>query len=386
MSLHYTDSGYIALCDNGYVAETDDCPCCGDEVFSAIEYGGIFKKAAIPNPLASNTLVNWCSVEAFSNAPYGHYYGFNGSYFLAVTFPNCGHQHIYKSTNGVDWELVAESDEYHCWDFGSLKWYDDRWVIEHYDNHGSWTTIYPYITSSTDGIIWTISEEAGGFTMSYGSELSYHDIDNSFRYLFGYWSTVNETWTNYSRSTTDYETWFDSAFTVSNIPSDVLSEYNTWGVRIWKMIKVNGTYYGIGYYRTGNYPVTTAQYPLLATSTDGLNWTDTDLSVRRAGYPIRDIAWNGSMFLLFVNSRLYTSPDGLNWTSRVSSFGSAYAAIWMDWNSEAECWVAIDPSNYRFYLSVDGINWTIHDSASRPVFMLNTPYSHPPLVDSREQE
>ena len=61
---------------------------------------------------------------------------------------------------------------------------------------------------------------------------------------------------------------------------------------------------------------------MLATSPDGINWTQGTSSF---GTTILTIAHNGVQWVAAGDSGLLaTSPDGINWTQGTSSFGTKY--------------------------------------------------------------
>lgn len=157
-------------------------------------------------------------------------------------------------------------------------------------------------------------------------------------------------------------------------------------------VKHNGTrYISYGYY-------TTYQAPFIATSEDGLNWTQREVPAANFLGQIRDMAFNGNVCVgagvngamiysndggltwsqkpfanqaykiacngtIFVailspntSSQYYTSPDGITWTARNGGFTCSHIAA----NGGTFGMVSYTGSgNTSFYSGTDGIAWTL---------------------------
>jgi len=92
------------------------------------------------------------------------------------------------------------------------------------------------------------------------------------------------------------------------------------------------------------------------------NWTASSLnSIWGGNFFIRGIAWNGSVWCVVADgAKIATSPDGINWTDRT---GSLNAAGWgvlgindIVWNGSVFCIVGDGTS---VGTSADGITWTV---------------------------
>jgi deoxycytidylate deaminase len=90
----------------------------------------------------------------------------------------------------------------------------------------------------------------------------------------------------------------------------------------------------------------------LATSTDGINWTQ-----RTSGIGvILSIAYGQGMFVAVeIGGKLITSTDGINWTQRTSSFDTTHISGAITYGQGM--FVAVG-YNGKLATSTDGINWT----------------------------
>jgi hypothetical protein len=95
----------------------------------------------------------------------------------------------------------------------------------------------------------------------------------------------------------------------------------------------------------------------LATSTDGINWTQ-----RTSGIGvILSIAYGQGMFVAVeIGGKLITSTDGINWTQRTSSFTAAYSIMVVTYGQGM---FVAGGSNGKLATSTDGINWTQRTSS-----------------------
>lgn len=91
---------------------------------------------------------------------------------------------------------------------------------------------------------------------------------------------------------------------------------------------------------------------VVATSTDGVNWTTAVIGPVTAG-GAEEIAWNGSLFIAIEGVNTYASTDGVNWTTGTVSGATFLISI----ASDGTRFVALDLDGTA-YTSTDGVTWT----------------------------
>jgi hypothetical protein len=90
-------------------------------------------------------------------------------------------------------------------------------------------------------------------------------------------------------------------------------------------------------------------------STDGINWTVGSMPANRSWWMPQ---WNGSIWVVntYDSSNIATSPDGINWTNRtISGYTGGF-----DHAADPVSGIFAIPgyNQANGYTSTDGINWT----------------------------
>jgi len=117
---------------------------------------------------------------------------------------------------------------------------------------------------------------------------------------------------------------------------------------------VNGFLYSLstGVTRRSNY-IEMAQHVIV--DSQGNIWAANDSTNWQRvadGFDVRDVVWNGSMFVAVGEDVIYTSNDGINWTLRTTSYDTN-AVTWGD-----DMFVAVSSKgDGRVITSSDGIHW-----------------------------
>lgn len=135
--------------------------------------------------------------------------------------------------------------------------------------------------------------------------------------------------TNYSAYSTDGKTWVQTP----NLPT----------TQAWDLIT-----FGAGIFIATSTSVTSG---IAATSTDGVTWTQRQLST--GGYWTK-MAYANGIFVGAMSAYIHTSTDGISWTYR-ASIGGYYNFKLIAFNGSL--WMAIN-ENTGIYTSPDGITWT----------------------------
>ncbi len=234
---------------------------------------------------------------------------YNGQYWVLASSAGTA-----RSTDGVNWSNTATGTAFR----GPPAWNGYRWVVG-----GPSGTIY----YSTDGITWTSASNpfssSGNVSVAWGGDKFIAGIDDfgpSDRLAYSY----------------DGITWVGLGTPFSP------STRRMWG----------GIVYGNGVWVIG------VDEAVIRSSDGGFTWTSHSAAVTSA--PIVDVAWNGNLFML-VNTLqpniLATSSNGSNWTAQsASSIGVSSATeqrMSVAWNGTA------------WYLSVtSGTNTALFRSAT----------------------
>ena len=125
---------------------------------------------------------------------------------------------------------------------------------------------------------------------------------------------------------------------------------------------------------TGTRVVAVGDFGSLATSPDGLAWTNHGSDFQSSGPYLRDVAYNGvRLVAVGLGGRIYTSSSGTAWTLRSSGiFSHLQAVVWGGHASEGGAGVWLAAGDARTVLtSPDGITWTSRDIGNVPASDLN---------------
>jgi hypothetical protein len=236
--------------------------------------------------------------------------GTNGSYYLYVSGIK-----VFKSTDGASWTqsgtlpLATNMTEGNTVQHG-IAWGNGKWLIVGGTTFGL-AAFYPVVWSSSDGVTWTnITSNLtnSGFPNSgknYVENICFNG--NSFfvccnSSMYGATSTDGVTWSLTSSLRTAW------GVTAAGNPVAIgeLFAATAPGTGRNAGIRWNGSYYmAVGYSETKLTASTfTSAYPVCATSTDGVTWTNRP-ALRNAvtaagylGYPSL-LCWNGSVWYIY---------------------------------------------------------------------------------------
>lgn len=289
--LHYGENGLLIACDNGLVAETDDCPCGlwvagGQSNNVAVSLGGInwvnyncpivdtrsiatdgniFVAVGGGGEIKIATSIDgkiWTARESLGIDNINGI-AWNGSYFIAVGGREPGQ--ILKSSNGINWSIINLDDTLAL---GCVAWNGSRWVACGATFDGV-TTFVNVTAISSNGTNWTIYND---------------DIPNILSIA---WNGF--LWLGSGNTSIDGISW----------TARVTASYGTiWNGEFW-LCEGNG---------------------VILKSFDAIDWVNTGFNIKE----VFNIGWNGSLFVLVGNdfigatitSVVYTSKDGENWTFR----------------------------------------------------------------------
>ena len=253
-----------------------------------------------------------------------------------------------QSLPGEEWTEIDTVTTNNLWD---VTWGNGQYVAV--GNNGT-------ILTSSDGGTW--SKQISGtsahiYGVSWGNNqfvavgyLSFDDaLDHGHNWENYYGSTVltspdGVTWTrrnvHYGASTASYYDNF-KPFNTSNPLFCVI-----WGDN--KFVAVGG-------------PVlaTEVMWGTIVSSADGINWNEIDdLPHELHFHSISDVVWNGRIYVAVTESsnNIFTSTDGVNWTS--SNLDMSYSFLnSIAWNGNQ--FTAVGKS---ILTSPEGTNWTEHSS------------------------
>lgn len=292
---------------DGQVTGAGDLTQMTDTLFVAV--------GATPSIITSTDGLTWTSATGTLFSGEGRDVKYNGSIWVAV---GQGTNTILYSTNGVNWS-PATGTTFSTGGLG-LDWSGSRWVAV-----GSGTNA---ILTSLDGITWT----ATGITTP-----TFVFQGNSVKWNGRIWVAVgyNSTGNPHIYYSYDGLTWVGASGTFF----DGYGSGVDWNGSRWVAV--------------GN----DSGDNVVATSTDGITWTQSGITGSFTGVNALDVVWNGKMWVMtgLGTTTFYYSTDGLTWLAGSGTMFSSYGSG-LAWNGLK--WVAVGTTTNSILTSTDGINWS----------------------------
>lgn len=218
---------------------------------------------------------------------------------------------------------------------------------------GSTTTTN--VITSTDGVSWVYRTTTTAMlvnAMAYG--LGYYVAVGSVTGAM--YSTDLVTWVTASTGTTTFVDLIFANNTFVALGNNNTSYYSQTATSWTSNNLTNGSYYKVHYY---NSLFITGGSSRIATSPDGITWTNITTSPASSASSIYGIADNGSLVVLVGSAGLIlTSTDGVTWFQRAMTTSPGFFGI--TWTGNA--FIAVGSTNHWY--SSDGINWVQINTAS----------------------
>lgn len=271
----------------------------------------------------------------------------NGEFFLATNTNK-----VYKSYDAITWNSGTTITGGNIRD---ISWNGTYFLVVKETSGFNYTINY-----STDGISWSGSTTAGGlYTYNSIASNTTYDVAVSNQ------NTGNQVciW----RSSNKGVNW-------SNNSTGLLSQGVT-------AIEANGKFYISG---------TLSSVPKSYYSTDGISWTDLGTSISNS--QLKGVAYNGNIYVAggfpsgTTDNHMATSTDGINWTQYSTTFRSAGKIIW---NGDYFFMLNEAGSNGEgeLFRSSDGINWTSYSPFSfvgnaSDIISTVSPFTSPPFPNN----
>lgn len=324
---YYGENGLNIICDNGLIAEADDCPC---GLFLAYEpYGKIFK---------ANSIRKWTQVYHTTFTVISDI-ATNGEYWIAAGHSQTnGGVHFAKSIDGETWnEYFVEIEAAAV----NIAWNGSYWIAFTYGAYNQETTVK--ILKSYNGEVWTATE------------------------LEEYKTMIDPAWNG--------DFWLGSAIDFENHCCLLKSSDGT----TWERYDAPSTYRPMEDKTYNGYLwVASIEYGGTFSSVDGINWT------LRSDEFYRRFAWNGEFFLaIHSQSGLKKSYDGITWGEPDNPLpGGGTYFIW-----NGSFWIAVGSSHYPFRYtealkSYDGESWEYFEIPYRDIRKIASipaPNLYPPI-------